>query len=114
MYVRYDVKYNISEDKMNKFKTMPMTASVREIQRNYKKLFDYVNKTKEPLYLLSNNRPQVVVLDIAVFEDIMKEKELTEEEALQIIAEGDKEYEEGKLENFDDFIKREYPQYENK
>lgn len=83
---------------MTKLKTLPATASVREVQRNYKKLFDYVNKTKEPLFLLSNNKPKVVVLDIKVFEAMAKEKELTEEEALEIIAQGDKEYQEGKTE----------------
>lgn len=84
---------------MLKLKTMPKTASVRDVQRNYKKLFDYVIKTKEPLYLLSNNQPRVVVLDIKVFEDMAdrKNKELTQEEALKIIAEGDKEYKEGKI-----------------
>lgn len=82
---------------MAKFKTLPATASVREVQRNYKKLFDQVNKTKEPLFLLSNNKPKVVVLDFKVFQDMAKEKELTEDEALEIIAEGDKEYKEGKL-----------------
>lgn len=81
---------------MTKLKTLPATASVREVQRNYKKLFDYVNKTKEPLFLLSNNKPKVVVLDIKVFEAMAKEKELTEEEALEIIAQGDKEYQERK------------------
>jgi flavodoxin len=40
--------------------------------------------------------------------------ELTEEDVLGIVKEGRKEYRAGKLENFDDFIKREYPQYVNK
>ena len=81
---------------MIKSKTFPATASVREVQRNYKKLFDYVNKTKEPLYLLSNNKPKVVILDVKVSEEISKEKELTENEALEIIAQCDREYQEGK------------------
>lgn len=90
---------------MIRLKTMPKTASVRDVQRNYKKLFDYVIKTKEPLYLLSNNQPKVVVLDLSVFEDLAdkKNKELTEKEALKIIAEGDKEYKEGKLKTLTSF-----------
>ena len=75
---------------------MPKTASVRDVQRHYKKLFDYVKRTKEPLYLLSNNKPKVVVLDVKVFEKMAKEKELTEEDVLKIIVQGDKEYKEGK------------------
>lgn len=45
---------------------------------------------------------------------IPQKTELTEEDVLEIIAEGDKEYKEGKMEDFDDFIKREYPQYAKK
>lgn len=101
---------------MTKLKTMPKTASMREVQRNYKKLFDNVFRTKEPLYLLSNNKPKVVVLDVKIFENManQKNKELTEKEALKIIAQGDRELAEGKTENFDDFIKKEYPQYAHK
>lgn len=97
---------------MLKLKTMPATASMREVQRNYKKLFNRVSLTKEPLYLLSNNKPKVVVLDVRIFEDMAKSKnkELTENEALEIIAEGDRELVEGKTQDFDDFIKKEYPQ----
>lgn len=81
---------------MLSLKTMPKTASAREIQRNYKKLFNYVTRTKEPLYLVSNNKPRVVILDVRVFEDMAAEKELTEEEALKIISQGDREYQEGR------------------
>ena len=38
-------------------------------------------------------------------------KELTEEEALRIFEEGEREYREGKTEPFRIFIEREYPQY---
>lgn len=40
--------------------------------------------------------------------------ELTEEDVLKIVEEGRREYEEGKLEDFEDFIEREYPQYVDK
>ena len=40
--------------------------------------------------------------------------ELTEEDVLEIVKEGDREYREGKLEDFEDFIKREGPQYADK
>jgi hypothetical protein len=38
-------------------------------------------------------------------------KELTEEEALRICEEGEREYREGRTETFRTFIRREYPQY---
>jgi len=40
--------------------------------------------------------------------------ELTEEEVLKIIKEGDKELREGKTENLESFLEREYPQYASK
>lgn len=42
---------------------------------------------------------------------IPQKTELTEEDVLEIIKEGDREYKEGKTENLEDFLKREYPQY---
>lgn len=45
---------------------------------------------------------------------IPQKTELTEEDVLKIIEEGRREYKEGKLEDFDDFINREYPQYAKK
>jgi len=45
---------------------------------------------------------------------IPMETELTEEDVLEIVEEGNREYKEGKLEDFEDFIKREYPQYVTK
>lgn len=47
--------------------TLPQMASVQELQRSYRKLLDWVKKTKEPLYLLRNNKPEAVVLDVNKF-----------------------------------------------
>lgn len=45
---------------------------------------------------------------------IPQKTELTEDDVLEIIEEGRQEYQKGKLEDFEDFIKREYPQYASK
>lgn len=45
---------------------------------------------------------------------IPQKTELTEEDVLKIIKEGDREYKEGKLENLENFLEREYPQYASK
>lgn len=41
---------------------MPKTASPRDIQRNYRTLFDAVKTSEEPLLILNNNQPDVVVI----------------------------------------------------
>ena len=43
--------------------TFPRTTTAREIQRNYRKIFDLVKKTKEPVVVMKNNKPEVVIMD---------------------------------------------------
>ncbi|MDO8429383.1 MAG: type II toxin-antitoxin system Phd/YefM family antitoxin [Candidatus Daviesbacteria bacterium] len=50
--------------------TFPKTTSAREIQRNYKKIFDQVKKTKEPVVVMKNNKPQVAIVDFKHLEDL--------------------------------------------
>lgn len=77
--------------------TMPNIASVRDIQRNYTSLFNAVKQNKQPLYLLSNNKPQVVVLDVNFFENMVEKMQILEENrVLDIVDAGLKEYKEGK------------------
>lgn len=58
------VIYNNSMDKK--------IISVREIQRNYRRLINQVKKTKSPLYLGARSRAEAVLLDADVFEDLDK------------------------------------------
>lgn len=48
----------------------PKTTTVREIQRNYKKVFEQVKKTKEPVIVVKNNRPDVAIVDIEKLEEL--------------------------------------------
>lgn len=48
----------------------PKTTTAREIQRNYKKIFDEVKKTKEPVYVMKNNKPQVAIIDAEKLSEI--------------------------------------------
>ncbi len=43
--------------------SFPRTTTAREIQRNYRKIFDLVKKTKEPVVVMKNNKPEVVIMD---------------------------------------------------
>lgn len=42
----------------------PRTISVREIQRNYRKVFDLVKKTRRPIVVMRNNKPDVAIVDV--------------------------------------------------
>jgi PHD/YefM family antitoxin component YafN of YafNO toxin-antitoxin module len=59
---------------MNVFlQSIPKMASMREVQRNYRVLFDWVRKTKKPLVLTSGSEPYVVVLNISSYEELIKQ-----------------------------------------
>ena len=51
-------------------------TSAREIQRNYRKLFDSVKKTKTPLFVMKGTDVDVVILDAKTYERL-KEREKT-------------------------------------
>ena len=59
---------------------MPKTASPRDIQRNYRTLFDEVKANEEPLFVLSNNKPDVVVISYEQYEALTHSREEREQE----------------------------------
>ena len=50
--------------------TFPKTTTIREIQRDYKKVFELVKKTKQPVVVIKNNKPDVAIVDVAKLEEI--------------------------------------------
>lgn len=76
----------------------PKTATAHEVQRRYRQIFDEVMQTKEPIVVLNNNKPEVVIIDIHQFEIQQKQLEAYELElAMRAIEEAQKEKKQGKL-----------------
>lgn len=76
---------------------MPKTVSVSDIQKDYRKVFDNVKKTKEPIIVLTNNKPDVAIIDYDALEKLRRiayEAEI--EDTLKVVAEGRKEHKKGK------------------
>ncbi len=48
----------------------PKMTTAREIQRNYRKIFDDVIKTKEPIIVMRNNKPEVAIVDVKKLEEM--------------------------------------------
>lgn len=65
----------------------PKTTTAREIQRNYRKIFDEVKKSKEPVFVMKNNKPEVAIIDA---------KKLEEMEAILAVLESREEARAGK------------------
>lgn len=63
---------------MEKTIMMPPIAQVAELQKNYRSLFDNVKKTRRPLFLLKQNKPDVVILEPNFFQEIAQKANLYE------------------------------------
>jgi prevent-host-death family protein len=68
------------------------TVSARQIQRGYKKVLEDANKSKEPIIVMSNNKPLGAIISLDLLEKMQLEVVL--EEAL-------KEYKAGKTINIE-------------
>lgn len=66
---------------------LPKTTTAKEIQKNYRKVFDEVKKTKEPVVVMRNNKPDVAIIDA---------KKLEEMEAILTVLQSRKEAKKGK------------------
>lgn len=54
---------------------VPRMASVSDLQRNYKSLLDLVERTKEPVVLLKDNKAKAALLDIGELEKLYMTKQ---------------------------------------
>lgn len=50
--------------------TLPKITTAKEIQKNYRKIFDMVKKTKEPVLVMRNNKPDVAIIDAKKLEEM--------------------------------------------
>lgn len=83
---------------MPKITTLPDTASVQEIQRNYRKLLDRVKISRNPLFILRNSLPEAVVVDYESWNEIVRKLRTEEEkQALEAIRVFEKDRRRGKL-----------------
>lgn len=52
--------------------------SARQIQRGYKKVFEDANKSKEPVIVMSNNKPQGAIIGLDLLEKMQLEELLNQ------------------------------------
>jgi len=57
---------------------LPNTVSARDIQRNYRKIFDRAKRSKKPIVVMTNNVPDVVIMDVKELEDLYTKAEQAE------------------------------------
>ncbi len=49
--------------------TFPKTTTGKQLQQHYRQIFDEVKKTKEPVVVMRNNKPDVAIVDIKKWEE---------------------------------------------
>ena len=77
--------------------TVPNMVNVADLQRRYRDLVNRIKKTGEPLVVLSNGDPDVVVMDINTYNSYtQKLREFEERYLLAVAQEGIEEYKDGK------------------
>ena len=54
------------------------TISARRIQREYKKVLEEANKSKEPIVVMSNNKPQGAIIGLDLLEKLQLDIVLAE------------------------------------
>jgi len=42
---------------------LPKTTTAKELQKNYRRIFDEIKETGEPVIVMRNNQPDVVIID---------------------------------------------------
>lgn len=47
-------------------------TTIQDIRRNYKEIVDQVNETNLPTVVISNNRPQFVIVSVKMLSDFQK------------------------------------------
>ena len=61
-------------------------TNIRDVQRNYRKVADEVNKTNKPLIVLSKNQPQFAIVSLQTLEKLEQRKQPNTLLALRAIA----------------------------
>ena len=49
---------------------LPKTTTAKDIQKNYRRIFDEVKESGEPVIVMRNNQPDVVIMDAKKLEEM--------------------------------------------
>lgn len=58
------------------------TESITKVRANFNKVIKEVKETHEPIYILSNNEPSAVILDVQSYKEIIERNHQLESELL--------------------------------
>lgn len=77
---------------------LPKTVSARDIQRDYRRIFNEAKTSKKPVLVLTNNKPDVVIMDVREVERLYQRAAQVETaEAIRAVRVYQREKKAGKL-----------------
>lgn len=92
-YLTENITYNTMPNMQFR---VPDMISVRDLQRNYRKTLDRAKSSGEPVIVLRHNKPETVIVDIDVWQNLVQRTARMEEMlALKDIAQSEAEYQVG-------------------
>lgn len=61
------------------------TVSARDVQRQYKKIFARVNRTKKPVVVISDNKPQAAIVSLDMLEEYERARDFAVIDEIQAL-----------------------------
>ena len=61
-------------------------TNIRDIQRNYRKVAEELNKTGKPVIVMSKNQPQFAIVSLRTLQELEQRKQPNSIEAMKAIA----------------------------
>lgn len=55
------------------FDPIPISFSVRDLQRKYRKVIDAAKRSKDAVVLINNSRPEAVVMDAQTYDQLIRD-----------------------------------------
>ncbi len=49
---------------------IPITCSIRELQRDYRRILNYVKREKHPLLILRHTKAEAILIDVGTWEEM--------------------------------------------
>ncbi len=67
-------------------------TNIRDIQRNYRKVAQELNKSNKPLIVMSKNQPQFAIVSLQTLEELEQQKQPNTIQAMKAIAQWAREH----------------------
>lgn len=98
-----------SQNQGTTYKHIPEIVSTSDLQRRAGRVVDMVKESNRPAYIVRNNDPQAVIIGIDEYEELKKKQKKWEiKDALEKVAEAEKDLKKGKVYELTDKVMKKW------